>query len=109
MCIGSPVQDIRISQGGVSNPACNQSWLPPGGTSCSAIASHPLVVAPFGMVNGRARGDRYGIDIATMNNTVASVRSMWGSWTSAWGWDDGLIAMSMVRLAWDPVAVVEQV
>lgn len=29
-------------QGSTRNPACNASWLPPGGTSCQALSSHPL-------------------------------------------------------------------
>ena len=44
--------------GGVSNPQCNASWLHPGidkGTSCpTAMSSHPLIVAPFGLLNGES-------------------------------------------------------
>ena len=83
-----PPPPIGAPQGSTANPACNASWLPPGGTSCQALASHPLVVAPLGMVNGRARGDRYGVSAAVMNTTVASVRGLWENWTATWGWDD---------------------
>ncbi len=57
------------------------------------------------MINGRARGDRYGVDVATANNTLAGVWEKWVSWKGAWGWDDSLIASAMARLGWDPATL----
>jgi hypothetical protein len=95
-------------EGGAKNASCEQAFLPPGGSSCSATTSHPLVVAPLGMVNGRARGGRYGVNATTANATVAAVLANWGVWGGTWGWDDGLLALAMTRLGWDPGAVVGQ-
>ena len=94
--------------GGVKNPACDAAWVPPGGSTCDALASHPLVVAPMGLLNGAARGGRYGINITTANATLIAVVRQWSSWTQAWGWDDGLIALSMARLQWSPEPIVAQ-
>ena len=47
-------------------------------TQCDVLTSHPAMVGIYGMINGRAQGDRYGVDIATANNTVAMVASLWG-------------------------------
>ena len=94
--------------GGTNNASCQQSWVPPNGSSCDPVTSHPLTVGVLGMVNGRYHGDRYGVNVRSANATVAAVLSQWStSWTSAWGWDDALLASAMLRLQWDPRAIVD--
>lgn len=75
-------------------------------TQCLPSQSHPLSVGMYGMVNGRHSGDKYGLDVTIMNNTVAAVVNNW-IWPSGWGWDFPLVAMAMTRLNWDPSAVVD--
>lgn len=93
-------------EGGVHNPACNPAWVLPSGSTCRPRNSHPLVVAPFGMLNGLRYGPRYGVNLTTMNTTLATVMQLWPQWTGAWGWDDSVLAMAMARLGWDPALIV---
>ena len=93
--------------GGAKNPACQRQWAPAGGSSCEPVTSHPLVVGVLGIVNGRYRGDRYGVDARSANATLATVLREWVNWTHAWGWDDALLASAMLRLRWDPRAIVD--
>ena len=92
--------------GGAGNALCDKKWLPAGGSTCGSVTSHPLLVGAFGLVNGLSRGGRYGVDKTTSNSTVAEIIRLWPQWTSAWGWDDGLLALSMTRLGWAPEAIV---
>ena len=92
--------------GGEHDPACQREWVPAAGSNCPPLREHPLMLGVLGMLNGRARGDRYGVDVATANNTLAAVWEQWGSWGGAWGWDDSLIASGMARMGWDPQAIV---
>ena len=55
-----------------------------------------MVVGLLGMINGRERGDRYGVSIATANATVAAVVADWDWGTAAdganvWGWVSGCV------------------
>ena len=94
--------------GGAANSSCEPNWLPEGGSSCQPTTSHPLTVAVLGMVNGRYRGDRYGVSVRSANATVAAVLGLWlDTWTAAWGWDDSLLATAMLRLGWSPRAIVD--
>jgi hypothetical protein len=90
--------------GGARNASCRPEWVPVGGSNCGALSAHPLVVAPFGLLNGAAR---YGVDAASANATLAAVWYAWEGWSGAWGWDDGLLALSMARLGWRPEAIWE--
>lgn len=92
--------------GGAGNALCDKKLLPAGGSTCGSVSSHPLLVGAFGLVNGLARGGRYGVDRSTANASVAEIIRLWPQWTSAWGWDDGLLAMSLTRLGWAPEASV---
>jgi hypothetical protein len=72
-----------------------------------------MTVGTLGMVNGIGFGsDRYGINITTLNNTIAGVVSNW-TWgnetygTNVWGWDFPLVALSQARLGWSPDAIVD--
>lgn len=96
----------QLLPGGEHDPGCDKTWVPPTGSNCPPRAEHPLMLGVFGMINGRARGDRYGIDVATANNTLAGVWENWVPWKGAWGWDDSLIASAMARLGWDPATFV---
>jgi hypothetical protein len=94
--------------GGTEDPGCRKRWVPPEGSSCQPVTSHPLTIGVLGIVNGRYHGDRYGVDARSANATLAAVMNEWlSTWTSAWGWDDGLIATAMLRLGWDPRAIVD--
>ena len=86
--------------GGTSNSTCRAEWVPPTGSNCRSLEAHPLVVAPVGMLNGIGAGARYGVDAASANATLAAVWANWALWKGSWGWDDGLLAMSMARLGW---------
>ena len=94
-------------EGGAGNALCNKTWLPSGGSTCASVSSHPLLAGAFGLVDGRARGGRYGVDGATANATIAEIIRLWPSWSGAWGWDDGLLALGLTRLGWAPEASVE--
>jgi hypothetical protein len=99
---------------------------------CGPRQSHPMALAilgeiggeyflcsieidvPFtkGMINGRRWGDKYGVDLAVLNNTVAGVLNTWdwgdpGRGTNVWGWDFPLLALSQARMNWSPDAVVQ--
>jgi hypothetical protein len=83
-----------------------------GKTVCGLLQSHPAMIGVWGMVNGRARGDRYGVDVDTLNRTVAGVVSLW-DWgsptdgTNTWGWDYGFTALSMARAGWGSDAIAD--
>jgi hypothetical protein len=96
----------QLLPGGAHDPACEKAWVPAAGSNCPPLAEHPLMIGVYGMINGRARGDRYGVDVATANNTLAGVWANWGAWRGAWGWDDSLLASGMARLGWDPSTIV---
>ncbi len=91
-------------KGGAANASCRAEWVPPGGSNCAALAAHPLVVAPFGLLSG---SPRYGVDAESANATLRAVWAAWEGWEGAWGWDDGLLALSMARLGWRPEAIWE--
>lgn len=93
--------------GGAANQSCNRAWVPPGGSSCKAQYSHPLVAAPVGLLNGLKRGGRYGVDATIANNTLNAVVDVWPVWKHAWGWDDAVLALAMARLGWSPDAIVD--
>ena len=61
----------------------------------------------LGLLNGRRRGDRYGVDAATANTTVATIAYSW-KWSdgAGWGWDTPLVAMGQARNNWAPEATV---
>ena len=92
--------------GDTQNESCRPEMIPPGGSNCPALREHPLQLGIFGMINGRARGDRYGVDLATANNTLRAVWAHWSEWAGTWGWDDSLLAQAMARSGWDPRTIV---
>ena len=59
---------------------CYTSTCPPGRfgglDQCSPQGGHPSPAAVLGLLNGRRFGDRYGVDQATANNTVAAITCM---------------------------------
>jgi len=75
---------------------------------CSPQDGHPSPAAILGMINGRIQGNRYGVDAVTANNTVSIILENWG-WSSggAWGWDNPLVAMAMIRQGWNPEVAVQ--
>jgi hypothetical protein len=87
--------------------SCPPGAVPPSGNNCGPFSDHPLQLGVLGMINGRRLGDRYGVDVATANNTLRAVWGNWAKWTGAWGWDDSLIASGMARLGWSPDAIVD--
>ena len=78
-----------------------------GRDQCSPQGGHPSPAAVLGLLNGRRFGDRYGVDAATANNTVAAITYSW-QWSNGggWGWDNPLVALGQIRCGWDPSAVV---
>jgi hypothetical protein len=93
-----------------NSPLC-PSGVRAAKAQCNPLQSHPLIVGMVGMINGLKYGNKYGIDVAVFNRTVAAVVSnwSWGSMTdgeNVWGWDFGLVAMAMTRLGWSREAVV---
>ena len=61
----------------------------------------------LGWLDGRRFGDRYGVDAATANATVAAITERW-AWSSGagWGWDMPLVALGQVRQGWAPESAV---
>lgn len=82
-----------------------------GKVACRPLTSHPSMVGLFGMINGRKRGDVYGVNLTILNNTVYYVVNNWG-WgnlmtaTNVWGWDFPFTAMAMTRLQWSTEAII---
>ena len=75
-----------------------------GRAQCSPLRGHPMPAGVLGMVNGRRRGDAFGVSVEAANNTIGVMVASWGA---GWGWDNPLIALAMARLAWSPAAVVD--
>ena len=75
-----------------------------GKEQCSPLSGHPMPAGILGMVNGRRRGDKYGVDLAAANATIEVMVKSWGA---GWGWDNPLIALAMARMSWDPSSVVD--
>ena len=48
-----------------------------GRAQCSPLSGHPMPAGVLGMVNGRKRGDKYGVDVATANNTIRVMVEKW--------------------------------
>jgi hypothetical protein len=96
----------QLLAGGAQNASCEKAWVPAAGSNCKGLADHPLMLGILGMINGRAHGDRYGVDVETANNTLMGVWENWPHWKGAWGWDDSLLASAMARLGWSPEAIV---
>jgi hypothetical protein len=90
---------------------CYNASCPPGRfggrDQCDVQAGHPSPAAVLGLLNGRRRGDRYGVDAATANTTVATIAYSW-KWSdgAGWGWDTPLVAMGQARNNWAPEATV---
>ena len=74
------------------NAACTGAYTS-GAHLCEGRTSHPAVLLALGMLPGL----QHGIDAATMNRTLDEVLKTW-DFTSAWGWDFGLMAMTSARL-----------
>jgi len=90
----------------VNASECPQSVVPPSGNNCPPFSSHPLMLGIFGMINGRKHGDKYGVDLQIVNNTLSAVWANWYRWKGSWQWDDSLLASSMARLGWSPESIV---
>jgi len=56
-----------------------------GKAQCSPLRGHPMPAGILGMVNGRYKGDKYGVDVATANATIQAMVLNWGA---GWGWDN---------------------
>ena len=54
-------------------------------------ASHPSMLAPFGMLNGAM------VEPGMMRNTLLRIMKDW-EWDNTWGWDYPLIAMTAARV-----------
>ena len=75
-----------------------------GRSQCSPLTGHPMPAGIYGMVNGRYRGDAYGVTVEAANNTIAA---MVANWSYSWAWDNPLISLSMTRLGWSPDAIID--
>ena len=56
-----------------------------GRDQCSPQGGHPSPAAVLGLFDGRRRGDRYGVDAVTANNTIAAITYKW-QWSNGGGW-----------------------
>ncbi len=70
----------------VSGESSDDTFTTPGRNT-----SHPCILAPFGMLNGKMA------DPETMRRTLHKVMSGW-DWKETWGWDYPMIAMTAARL-----------
>ena len=68
--------------------------------NCTGHHSHPALNGALGCLPG----DKYGINREIMNNTLHETLKVW-SWSSAWGWDQPMVAMTATRLEQPEIAV----
>ena len=107
-----PAQAVPTYAFNAEAACCYNTSCPPGRfggrDQCSTNSGHPSPAAIFGLLNGRRFGDRYGVDAATANATVAAIAVGWDESAGAgWGWDTPLVALGQIRNGWQPEAVVD--
>lgn len=87
-----PAQSVPTYSFNAEASCCYNSSCPDGRfggrDQCSPQGGHPSPAAVLGLLNGRRFGDRYGVDAATANNTVAAITYSW-QWSNGGGWGWG--------------------
>ena len=84
-----PAQSVPTYSFNAEATCCYNATCPPGRfggrDQCSVQSGHPSPAAVLGLLDGRRFGDRYGVDAAAANATVAAITYSW-QWSNGGGW-----------------------